>query len=203
MTLGSRRSLVLNAALVVLFGSFAYANLLRWLQTGRPVGLGAVLLEGAAAFLFIVRRPPRETSERLLAWLSAPVGSFALLLARPAAHPQTGPLWMYELAQLLGFALAIAGLVFLGRSFGIVAAVRGLKTSGLYAFVRHPIYTGYVIAYSGYVFENPSVRNFSLLAIGTAAQLVRIREEERVLAHDPAYRAYSMRVRYRLLPFVY
>jgi protein-S-isoprenylcysteine O-methyltransferase Ste14 len=200
---GKRRSLLLNATLVVLFAAFAYANLLRWHETGRPVGLGAVFLEGTVALLFIVRRPPRETSERVVAWLSAPVGSFALLLARPAAHPHPGPLWIWEIAQLLGFALAIAGLVFLGRSFGIVAAVRGLKTNGLYTLVRHPVYGAYLVAYCGYVLENPSVRNFSLLAVGTVAQFVRIGEEERVLGRDPAYQAYRLRVRYRLIPFVY
>jgi protein-S-isoprenylcysteine O-methyltransferase Ste14 len=39
--------------------------------------------------------------------------------------------------------------------------------------------------------------------MGTAAQLVRIHEEERVLGRDPSYRAYRARVRYRLIPFVY
>jgi protein-S-isoprenylcysteine O-methyltransferase Ste14 len=36
-----------------------------------------------------------------------------------------------------------------------------------------------------------------------AAQLVRIQREERLLARDPGYRAYQLRTRWRLLPFVY
>ena len=44
-----------NAALVLLFASFAYANLMRWHQTGHPVGLGIVCVEGMTALLFIVR----------------------------------------------------------------------------------------------------------------------------------------------------
>jgi protein-S-isoprenylcysteine O-methyltransferase Ste14 len=200
---GRRASLVVNAALVLLFAAFAYAHFLRWLETGRPVGLGAIALEATVAFLFIIRSPPEETSWRPIAWTSALVGSFAMLFARPVADPYPGPGWTFEIAQVVGFALAIVALGFLGRSFGIVAAVRRVKTQGLYGFVRHPIYAAYAVAYSAYVFENPSARNFTLLGIGTAAQLVRIREEERVLDRDPYYRAYRARVRYRLIPFLY
>ena len=41
------------------------------------------------------------------------------------------------------------------------------------------------------------------IAFATAAQLVRISEEERMLSFDGAYRAYLARVRRRLLPYVY
>jgi protein-S-isoprenylcysteine O-methyltransferase Ste14 len=192
-----------TALLVALFAAFAYSNFLRWLQTGRPVGLGSVLLEATTALLFVVRRPPRETSRRSIAWASAFVGAFAMLLGRPVAHPVEGPFWLFVVVQLAGFGLALVGLGFLGRSFGIVAAARGVKTTGLYGLVRHPIYAGYLIAYAGYVCENPSFRNGLLFAVGTAAQLVRIGEEERVLVNDPAYRAYRGHVRYRLIPYVY
>ena len=202
MTQQNRRSLVLNAVLVIVFASFAYANLMSWRDTGRPVGLGAVLLEGATAMLFLVRRPPRETSGRIVAWVSA-FAALALALARPTANPDPGPWWTFEVLQALGFAFAILALLFLGRSFGVVAAIRGVKTSGVYRLVRHPVYAGYLAAYGGYVLENPSTRNMMLFALGTGAQIVRIREEERVLVRDPAYRAYSGRVRYRLIPFVY
>lgn len=198
-----QRSLVVNATLVLLFGSFAYANFLGWRHSGRPVGLGAVLLEATVAALFLVRRPARETSGRPLAWLSAPVGSFALLLARPVEHPHQGPLLCFEVMQLVGFVLAVVCLLFLGRSFGIVAASRELKTTGVYGVVRHPVYAAYGLAYTGYVLENPSPRNVALLFVAGAAQLVRIHEEERLLGADSTYRAYRRRVRYRLIPFVY
>ena len=126
-----------------------------------------------------------------------------MLLARPVEHPNAGPLWLFEFLQLCGFALALAALGFLGRSFGIVAALRQVKTSGLYGLVRHPAYAAYLVSYSGYVLENPTARNVGLLLLSTAAQLVRIREEERVLGRDEKYRRYRLRVRYRLIPFVY
>jgi protein-S-isoprenylcysteine O-methyltransferase Ste14 len=202
MTIGARR-IVLKTALVVLFLAFAYANLARWHDTGRPVGLGATLLEAFTAFLFVVRRPPLATSARPLAWISASLGAFAMLGARPVAHPNAGPFAAFELVQLAGFAIVLVALGALGRSFGIVAANRGVKTAGLYAFVRHPAYTGYLVSYLGYVAENGSLQNVILLVVGTAAQLVRISEEERMLSFDEAYRAYLERVRRRLIPYLY
>jgi protein-S-isoprenylcysteine O-methyltransferase Ste14 len=197
------RSHVATALLVTLFAGFAYSNFLRWIETGRPVGLGAVFLEAMTALLFLVRRPAEQTSGRTIAWLSAFVGAFAMLLGRPIAHPDAGPFALFTILQLAGFGVALVGLGFLGRSFGVVAACRGVKTCGLYALVRHPVYAAYFVAYTGYVLENASPRNLALFALGTGAQLIRIGEEERTLATDPAYRRYRAEVRYRLIPFVY
>jgi protein-S-isoprenylcysteine O-methyltransferase Ste14 len=203
MTGVRHRSLLLNALLVALFLAFAYANLARWLETGRPVGLGAVLLEGFTAFLFLARRSPQATSHRPLAWIAAGLGAFAMLGARPVAHPDGGPFAMLEIVQLIGFGVVIVALGTLGRSFGLVAANRGIKTRGLYGLVRHPAYTGYLVSYLGYVAENPSARNTILLVVATGAQIVRMSEEERMLGTDRAYREYLARVPRRLVPYVY
>ena len=202
MSLASRR-IVLQAGLVALFLAFAYANFARWHETGKPVGLGATLLEAFTACLFVIRRPPLATSARPLAWVSASLGAFAMLGARPVAHPDAGPFAVLELVQLAGFVIVLVALGALGRSFGIVAANRGIKTAGLYAFVRHPAYTGYLVSYLAYVAENASPRNALLLVVATAGQLVRMSEEERMLSFDEGYRAYLAHVRRRLIPYVY
>jgi len=199
----ARRRMLLNAVLVGLFLSFAFANFLRWQETGRPVGLGVVALEAFTAFLFMIRRAPLATSERPLAWISAFLGAFTMLAARPVAHPVYGPFALFEVLQLVGFGIVLVALGTLGRSFGVVAANRGVKTHGLYGLVRHPAYSGYLLSYLGYVAENPSLRNAFLLVTATAAQVVRMAEEERMLGRDEGYRAYLTRVRHRLIPHVY
>lgn len=190
-----------RALLVTLFVLFAWANFSHWRSTGKPSGLGTTALEGWAAMLFLIRRSPERLSLRPLAWVAAPVGSFAMLLARPDAGGL--PQLPCELLQLTGVLLALASLATLGRSFGLVAADRGLKTRGPYRFVRHPAYAGYLVAYVGYVLENPSAANVGLLLLSTVFQLVRIREEEAVLEADAAYHRYRRAVRYRLMPRLY
>lgn len=194
-------SLLASAGFVALFLAFAWANLHHWRQTGRPSGIGATVLEAWVATLFVTRRNATQLSRSRLAWIAAPIGSFAMLFARPA-HGGLAEL-PCEALQLLGVGVALVGLGTLGRSFGLVAANRGVKTDGIYGLVRHPAYTGYLIAYLGYVAENPSLPNITLLAVSTAFQLVRIGEEERVLRGDERYRAYARRVRFRLVPYVY
>jgi protein-S-isoprenylcysteine O-methyltransferase Ste14 len=193
--------LLVTAVLSALYLAFAWANFHHWRQTGRPSGIGMILLETWVAAMVVMRRSPTIVSRARMAWVAAPVGTFALLLARPTS----GGLAQLpcEALQFVGVAIALLSLGTLGRSFGLVAANRGVKTDGPYGIVRHPTYTGYVIAYLGYVAENPSLRNIALLALSTAFQLVRIGEEERVLRGDEEYRAYTRRVRFRLVPYLY
>lgn len=199
----ARRALAVasRCLLVTLFALFAWSNFSHWRATGSPSGLGVTALEGWAAVLFLTRRTPHELSLRPIAWIAAPIGSFAMLLARPTDGGL--PHGVCEAVQLVGLLVALASLGTLGRSFGIVAANRGVKTAGPYRFVRHPAYLGYLISYVGYVAENPSVPNLALLFLSTVFQLVRIREEERLLSRDSTYDSYRRSVRYRLVPLIY
>ena len=192
-----------TAVLATLWILFFLANLHAWGQARRPVGLGAMQLELAFAALVIIRRQPLTVSRSRLAWLVAGGAVGGMLLARPAFHPVGGlyPLWAS--VQIVGAVAALLGLVFLGRSFGIVAANRGLKMNGPYRVVRHPVYSAYFVTMVGYVLENPSLWNIAIVSIVTGLQLVRIEEEERCLRGDDEYRAYSSRVRYRLVPYVF
>ncbi len=190
-----------DGLMVVLLLLFAFRNLQAWRHTHGPVGLGVTAIEVLTAVLFVSRRRPLAVTGARLAWPAAAAGSFLMLLARPA-HGGTSSL-AAEVLQLLGFALAATSLGVLGRSFGFVAANRGVKTSGAYALVRHPAYVGYLVGWAGYVAENPRPLNVALFTIALCAQLVRIAQEESVLRGDDRYRAYAERVRYRLVPFVY
>jgi protein-S-isoprenylcysteine O-methyltransferase Ste14 len=193
---------VTSAPVAVLWLFFAVANFENWRATHRPVGLGATALELLVATLFIVRRSPWVVSRSPRAWAAALIGTFGMLAARPAYHPIGGLELLYGGMQLVGAVVAGAAVISLGRSFGIVAANRGIRTGGLYRIVRHPLYSAYVLTETGYLLENPSFRNWCLFGIVMVFQAIRIVEEERTLAEDPAYREYCRHVRSRIVPYL-
>ena len=195
--------IAVNLAGAVTAALFAQASVRFYLQTHRLIG-GLFIIEQlwfAAAFL--TRRAPQAVSRRLGAWLAAFAGTFGGLLLRPGgAHPPWGVDAGFAL-QLAGLLIAITSLAALGRSFGFVAADRGLKTHGPYAVVRHPIYASYLLIQSGYVLQSLSVRNIAVVAFATACNIGRGLAEERLLARSPGYQAYQQRVRWRLIPHLW
>ncbi|HLZ70396.1 MAG TPA: methyltransferase [Dehalococcoidia bacterium] len=189
-----------KALLVAVFTVFAAAHFQHWRTTGTATGLGLVLQEALTAFLFLVRRAPRRTSAAPWDWLLAFGGSFLILLVRPSGHPLWGLDAVAIALQWAGLVGCLLALGVLGRSFGVVAADRGLRTGGPYAVVRHPVYASYLLTQTGYLLQNPSVWNLGLVLIVTACQVGRIHAEERVLAEDAAWAAFARHTRYRLLP---
>jgi len=78
-----------------------------------------------------------------------------------------------------------------------------LDTGGPYAFVRHPVYFGWLLL----VWLAPAMNGTRLVfaAVSTFYLVVAIPFEERDLrrAFGGAYEAYRQRVRWRMVPFVY
>ncbi len=195
------REWAFKISLAMIWFAFAQAHILKWHETGDPRGVGAIAIETVVAVMFLVRRAPLETSDRMLAWVATLVGTFGPLLLRPTTD--AGGSDIAFVIQLAGAAFAVASLLAIGRSFGLVAANRGVRTGGPYALVRHPVYLGYLVVNLGYVLENPSLRNAGVVACATLAQLVRIACEEEVLVRDETYSRYRSRVRFRLIPYLY
>jgi protein-S-isoprenylcysteine O-methyltransferase Ste14 len=191
---------VTGAAVAVLF---AGASLKYYLSTHSLVGGLFVIEQLWFAVAFLIRRSPCAVSHRLEAWLLAGGGTFGGLLLRPnAPHPPWGVQAGFGL-QLAGLVIVIVSLLALGRSFGFLAADRGLKTRGPYAVVRHPVYASYLLIQCGYVFQSVSVRNIAIFAAVSACNVGRALAEERLLAESAAYRAYQQHVRWRLIPFLW
>ena len=107
------------------------------------------------------------------------------------------------LLSAAGLIFVVAGKLSLGRSFGLMPANRGIVSTGLYGFVRHPIYVGYLITHVAFVTANPLATNLGVLLIADAALLMRAVCEEQTLAQDAAYRTYMERVRWRVVPGVF
>jgi protein-S-isoprenylcysteine O-methyltransferase Ste14 len=182
---------------------FARASVLFYLHTHRLIGGLFVLEQAWFVVAFLARRPQRAISRRLSSWLVAFGGTFAGVLFRPdGIHLAWGVAAGFGL-QLAGLVICIVSLVALGRSFGFVAADRGVKTRGPYAMVRHPVYASYLLIQSGYVMQAMSLRNIVVFAAATGCNICRALAEERLLAGSPAYRAYQGRVRWGMIPYLW
>lgn len=163
-----------------------------------------VLISETAVVIFtLIRRPTQNISMRLGDWLLAITATAAPLLIQPGfdIFPAIAP---------IGIALVVIGNLFqamaklsLRRSFGIAPANRGIKSDGLYRFIRHPMYAGYLAVHIGIMILMPSPLNLILYTIGWWAQILRLRAEETLLSADPAYQAFKDKVRYRLVPGVF
>lgn len=133
--------------------------------------------------------------------LLALFGTGVALLVAPGGY-QIAPEWVSQAFVFSGATVALLAKIFLGRSFGLVPANRGVKHYGVYQIVRHPMYAGYMISHVGFLLLFFSPHNVVIYAMAWLAFWLRTREEEKFLEQDPAYRAYREKVRYRLIPGV-
>ena len=186
--------------LTVLWGFFAYAHFSKFHETREWTLLLLVISETLTAGFFIFRSVPKTVSVAPSDWLVAIAGTFAPLFLRPATW---GVLPLASIVMVVGTMLQIASLLSLNRSFALVAAKREIKTAWMYRIVRHPLYASYFLILGGYVLVHTTLANLLVYAITMGFLCARIFREERHLALDPAYRAYMLEVRYRLIPFVY
>lgn len=197
-----RLSMVQDASLVCISAVFFYAHGVHAYQTHNPSNVFFAVEQALLVFMFLTRRRSQATSQRPWDWVVATLGGWLPLAMRP--HESGGFLEVYGTGiQIVGLTCVLVSFLTLGKSFGVVAANRGLKVGGPYRFVRHPIYFSHSITLLGFVIANLWWYNIALIVAITVFQVFRIAAEERVLTETGDYAAYKARVRWRLLPGLY
>ena len=116
-------------------------------------------------------------------------------------------------AVLFGAALIVLGFAIIFQAFrdnsfaaSIIQVDRGQKVidSGLYARVRHPMYSGALIMFAGIPIAMASWWGLVPVALLAATIVWRLNDEERYLAHNLAgYDDYRGKVPARLVPGVW
>jgi len=147
----------------------------------------------------LVRRPAIALSNSPADWLVALLASWATLLVRPGDSIENE--WITAV-QCLGILVTTAGMISLNVSFGIVPANRGIKSGGMYRFIRHPFYAGYCISYVAFFANHPTLNNAIIFSACFVLMLSRIQREERFLSRDPRYRELQKKTRWRLVPYI-
>jgi len=192
-----------RAIIITMFSNFAWQMLGAYEARPNIGTLLVVVSETVTILMIVVRRFTKSLSQEPLDWLLAVAGCCTPLIAIPAVERSPEIAQIGAGIMLIGLCIQISAKVILFRSFGIVAANRGIQDKGLYRFIRHPMYAGYVVAHFGYLVGWPSTHNICLYTLALIIQIARLLREEELLLKDPVYQEYHKRVRYRLLPRVF
>jgi protein-S-isoprenylcysteine O-methyltransferase Ste14 len=162
-------------------------------------------------------RAPRQTAHRALQLAATALLFIGFMLLFNRALPGHRVRVTPPAAALgaLGAALTLAGVAFaiwarrtLGRNWsGVVMGVREgheLVQSGPYAIVRHPIYTGLLVAMLGTALITGTLPAYLGVAAGLCGILLRVAIEEELMAAEfgDAHAAYRQRTT-KLVPFVW
>jgi len=155
-----------------------------------------VRLAVAVIAVFLIISSRRQAASGVL----VPVGRALTLHAGIAGE------WLGVGLCLAGFGFAIWARVHLGRNWGMPMSLRQgheLVTSGPYAYVRHPIYTGILLAMIGSAVARGLWWGLLFLLCFAYFLFSARTEEKMMLAQFPeAYAAYRRRTR-MLIPFVF
>ncbi len=160
--------------------------------------LGLVIVNAVMVSMYVARSDAKQISKSLALWILAFAGTCMPLAVRPS--DSSGLTTLGSAVQLAGTVAMLLSFLSLRRSFGIVPANRGIRTSGLYQWIRHPLYASELLVLCGVVLVNPSPLNVLVFAIAALLQFSRAVAEEQFLSTDPIYAQYRSRVRYRLIP---
>lgn len=189
--------------LLMLFTFYAVRLLGTGAVTANPVNLLFLLDQAILIAFILVRRSTASISLSTRDWTIAFLGTVMPLMVQPAVIQPLLPYTVCAVLLVGGTTLQLSAKLVLRRSFGVVPANRGVKVSGPYRVVRHPMYAGYILGQLGFLLATPTVGNAVILLIAWGLQCARVHAEERLLKEDAGYRAFMAVTRYRLVPGIY
>ena len=164
---------------------------------------------------FSLTRPHRDPNRRGEDLRPITHGYVALLFLILIGAPMEGVLlerspglWHAVVGGVLtaaGFGLGIMSFRSLGRNFRVYAAPRrsgALVTTGVYKWIRHPMYGGIIVGLAGYLLIFGAVFLVPAWIALTALYLVKAIREERILADKfPQYDGYRSQT-WRFVPYI-
>ena len=195
--------LLSRLAVGVLFAVMSVNLLTDFAHTHRLTGLLLLASESLVVVLTIVRRRTQIVDRSAAAAVVTTISLIGPSLVRTVSGGGLLPDAVTAVVSSVGLVLIIAGKITLGRSFGLVPANRGVVIGGVYGFVRHPIYAGYLLTHLAFACAYPTTWNVTVLVLTDTALIVRALYEEKVLEADRSYQSYCRRVAWHIVPGVF
>ncbi|MFC2130412.1 methyltransferase family protein [Bacteroidota bacterium] len=200
------KSMLLNIYLIINLGGYAaWQTYNTWLEGNLDFVEISFGVQNVIMLLFILIRNKHKAIDKV-SWhqVVALTAFFSGLLF--IGQPVTGG----EDAKLISKIVILSSNIFgaitllnLGRSFGIMIALREVRTGGLYSFVRHPMYGTDILLRIGFIISHFSYVSIILFVISTGCYIYRAILEERFLKQDEEYKMYMLKVKYRFIPLVF
>ena len=107
---------------------------------------------------------------------------------------------------LIGYALYIEVMrenEYLLRTIEIEKDQKVVDT-GLYGLVRHPMYLSVILLFLSFPLVLGSLYGFYIFLIFPLVLIIRIRNEEKILVKElKGYSKYKLKVKYKLIPFIW
>lgn len=151
----------------------------RWYTSGLIFFALLVVRDLAASWFLISRKPSKGKTDSRPGELLAYVSSACPLIYLNSYHSLPQASLVSSLLAIIGFTISTLSLFDLGVAFGVSPANRGVVRTGLYHYIRHPMYSGYVISEFGFIFLNPN--NVIIWIISVGLYIARTKIEDRVL----------------------
>lgn len=178
-------------------------NVYQSYQSSHSLSVLLLLLgEAITVVLVVIARSSERVDRSPYAWAITNLATFYFLLLGLDGGNRLLPALITDGLQVAGISLQIIAKVYLGRSFGLLPADRGIVQTGPYRWVRHPIYFGYFLNHLGFFLSNATWWNLVLYIALYGLQMLRLMSEERILSTNPEYAQYMLRVRHRFIPFL-
>ena len=214
-----------NVVWVIILGGVLFLPAGTLAYPGGWMFVAVMLIGGVWLSLWLYKRDPALLKKRLggamqqgqKLWDRVFLSSFILVFLAWMAfmswdarqHGFVFPLWL-QLIGLLGFIAGLSGGYFTFRENSYAAPVVAMQAghrvidTGVYAYVRHPMYAGALIYLVGMPLMlgswwGEALVPFLIAAIGWRA----VNEENMLRAELPGYDAYMARVRYRFAPGIW
>jgi protein-S-isoprenylcysteine O-methyltransferase Ste14 len=153
----------------------------------------------------------KEKTQKIISFFA--LLGFIALLVSPALDHRFGWSPVPPYISLAGDALVALGflltfIVILENNYAAstiqIAEGQKVISTGLYAYVRHPMYAGVLPLLAGMPLALGSWWGVFGLVIVVPAIIWRLLDEEKFLRQNlPGYTEYANKVKYRLIPFVY
>jgi protein-S-isoprenylcysteine O-methyltransferase Ste14 len=191
---------LIRAFMVLVLAAFLIHRVSQYrLFAVKALWLAETALFSVLILAFLLRTNPVNRSRGAAEIIIPLVGSalpFSLLLSPPAPFVTGNRALFFSL--LWGMALAtlltVSGMWTLRRSFSITVEARVLVTGGPYRLIRHPIYSGEILAAVAVAAIRFSPANLGIILLFIAIQLYRSRlEEQKLAATFPEYREFAGR----------